>query len=48
MTEELQRRMHERHEQLFRHLSPEEQTALLRGLTALLRALRSIPPSDTL
>jgi DNA-binding MarR family transcriptional regulator len=38
MTGEMHRHMHERHAELFNQLSPEEQAALMLGLTALQRA----------
>lgn len=36
-------RMHERHAEVFQQLTPEDQAALLQGLTALRRALRDTP-----
>ncbi len=38
MTDEMHSHMHERHAELFNQLSPEEQAALMLGLTALQRA----------
>jgi DNA-binding MarR family transcriptional regulator len=43
MTEEMHRHMHERHAELFEQLTPDEQSALMRGLTALRRALQNTP-----
>lgn len=50
VTEAMHTHMHERHAALFDQLTTEEQAALLQGLSALLRALRSpawkpTPPS---
>lgn len=52
VTEAMHRHMHERHAELFNQLAPQEQAALLEGLTALRRALRSSvwkpnPPPDS-
>lgn len=46
MTDQMHRHMHERHAELFNQLSPEEQAALMLGLTALQRAFdhSSWPP----
>ena len=41
MTEQMHQHMHERHAELFNQLSPEEQTALMRGLSALWRAMQN-------
>jgi len=41
MTEEMHRHMHERHAELFDQLTPDEQSALMQGLTALRRALQN-------
>ena len=43
VTEHIHQHMHERHADLFARLSPEEQAALLRGLSALRRAMRDCP-----
>ncbi len=41
MTEEMHQHMHERHADLFEQLTPDEQSALMQGLTALRRAMRN-------
>jgi len=41
MTEEMHRHMHERHAELFDQLTPDEQSALMQGLTALRRAMHN-------
>jgi DNA-binding MarR family transcriptional regulator len=43
MTEQMHQYMHERHAGLFSQLSPEEQSALIQGLTALRRAFHNAP-----
>ena len=43
MTAEMQRRMHGHHDEAFRQLTPDEQRALLRGLSALRRVLHKTP-----
>lgn len=42
-TAEMQRRMRERHAEAFGQLTPEEQAALLQGLSALRRAFQATP-----
>ena len=41
MTAEMHQHMHERHAELFDQLTPDEQSALMQGLTALRRALQN-------
>ena len=41
MTEEMHRHMHERHAELFDQLTPDEQSALMQGLTALRHAMQN-------
>lgn len=41
MTEEMHRHMHERHAELFDQLTPDEQSALMQGLTALRHAMHN-------
>jgi len=41
MTEQMHQHMHERHAELFDRLSPEEQSALMLGLSALKRAFQN-------
>lgn len=43
MTAEMQRLMHARHAEVFNQLAPQEQAALIEGLSALLRSLRRTP-----
>jgi len=41
MTAEIHQHMHERHAELFDQLTPDEQSALMQGLTALRRAMQN-------
>jgi DNA-binding MarR family transcriptional regulator len=43
MTGEIHHHMHERHAELFEQLTPDEQSALIQGLTALRHALQNTP-----
>lgn len=43
MTGEMHQHMHERHAEIFDQLTPDEQSALMQGLTALRHALQSTP-----
>lgn len=43
MTAEMQRLMHARHAEVFNQLAPQEQAALIEGLSALLRSLQRTP-----
>jgi DNA-binding MarR family transcriptional regulator len=43
MTEQMHQHMHERHAELFNQLLPEEQAALIQGLSALRQVLQNTP-----